>query len=142
MIGKWGFWGQYRINLAISYSSPNRWYIILHVWHTLVTKKSIDIYRGDLLLICIRCFGQTCRQKPHQADKKRDRERVCVHVSLCTCKCLCTLQFVYQCIPTVLTLSGTESVLTVRAMQPCMEFIMTSFYIWNKLKKNKFQPPV
>lgn len=46
MIRKWGFWGQYRINLAISYSSPNRWYIILHVWHTLVTKKSIDIYRG------------------------------------------------------------------------------------------------
>lgn len=103
---------------------------------THISYKKINRHiQGDLLLICIRCFGQTCRQKPHQADKKRDRERVCVHVSLCTCKCLCTLQFVYQCIPTVLTLSGRESVLTVHAMQPCMEFIMTSFYIWNKLKK-------
>lgn len=103
---------------------------------THISNKKINRYiQGDLLLICIRCFGQTCRQKPHQADKKRDGERVCVHVSLCTCKCLCTLQFVYQCIPTVLTLSGTESVLTVRAMQSCMEFIMTSFYILNKLKK-------
>lgn len=97
---------------------------------THISNKKINRHiQGDLLLICIRCFGQTCRQKPHQADKKRDGERVCVHVSLCTGKCLCTLPVVYQCIPTVLTLSGTESVLTVRTMQPCMEFIMTSFYI-------------
>lgn len=79
---------QSQFSNSISYSSPNRWYIILHAWHILVTKiKSIDIYRGNF---CWgeRCFRQTCW---HNLSKliKREMERGCMFSFIFLCKCLC-----------------------------------------------------
>lgn len=87
---------QSQFSNSISYSSPNRWYIILHAWHILVTKiKSIDIYRGNF---CWgeRCFRQTCWHNLIKLIKRgMERGRMFPFIFLCKCLCIhCQLMFI------------------------------------------------